>query len=633
MTLRHVLLGTAGHIDHGKTSLVHALTGIQTDRLPEEQARGISIELGFAHFREGDVQFHVVDVPGHERFIRQMTAGAAGIDLALLVVAADDGVMPQTREHLDILRLLGVSRGVVALTKTDLVDRELVELARDDVARLLADTPLDSAPIIPVSSKTGEGLAELRRALAMVAGTLPPRPTGGLFRMPIDRVFSVAGHGTVVTGSVLSGSVHPGETLEWLPSQVPVRVRGVQEYGAAIELSGVGRRCAINLAGVRDLAIERGDEVATPGFLQPSTRLLVEVTTLESAAEPVADRLSARLHLGTAEVPVRVARRGPPIEPGTRGFVELRLQHPVVAAWGQRFILRRLSPAQTMAGGVILDPGMGPQVRLAQLDDQGRWRNDPNPRVRLSHWWSRQDTIELNPLVSAWNVGIDPQQFPQLVADFKESGEMRALPGNAGWVHRERLGALADRMLGRIRTTVVARQPRRSLPRGVLLNACQNLAAAPLLELAWKELLTREQVVMVGSNFGPADLQVELSRVQRALLRNVVQKIADGGLAPPTEKELAAALEVLPGPLQAILTVLVEDERLVPLGNGFYYLPETLERAREICVARLTQGPATVSELREAWGVSRKHGIPLCEYFDAQGVTVRAGDLRKLGGH
>jgi len=633
MTPRHVLLGTAGHIDHGKTSLVRALTGIHTDRLPEEQARGISIELGFAHFREDDVQFHVVDVPGHERFIRQMTAGAAGIELALLVVAADDGVMPQTREHLDILRLLGVAQGVVALTKTDLVDPELVELARDDIARLLADSPFANAPIIPVSSKTGEGLAALRQALAAVARALPPRPSGVLFRLPIDRVFSVAGHGTVVTGSVLSGSVQSGETLEWLPARVPVRVRGVQEYGASIELSGVGRRCAINLAGARDLAIERGDEVATPGFLQPSTRLLVEVTTLESAAEPVADRLSARLHLGTAEVPVRVARPGPPIEPGEKGFAELRLQRPVVAAWGQRFILRRLSPAQTMAGGVILDPGVGPQTRLAQLEEQGGWRSDPDPRTRLSRWWAQMEMVDLDPLVAAWNVGIDPQQFPQFVADLKANGDLQALGGNAGWVHRDRLQALADQMLARIRSTVVARQPRRSLPRGVLLNACQNLAGASLLELAWKQLLTREHLVQVGGNFGPADLQVALSKVQRTLLRNVLQKMEEGGLAPPTEKELAAALEVQPAPLEAILTVLVEDERLIPLGKGFYYLPEALERARELCVARLSQGPATVSELRDAWGVSRKHGIPLCEYFDARGVTVRAGDLRKLGSH
>ena len=631
MTLRHVVLGTAGHIDHGKTSLVRGLTGIDTDRLPEERSRGISIELGFAHFRFGDVQFHIVDVPGHERFIRQMTAGATGMDLALLIVAADDGVMPQTREHLDILRLLGVSVGVVALTKVDLVEPDLVELALDDLRRLLVDSHLGGAPVIPVSSKTGMGLDDLRRALLTVVQTLPSRPTGQFFRLPIDRVFSVAGHGTVVTGSVLSGVVRPGDTLELLPARLPLRVRGVEEHGSTLEMSGAGRRCAINLAGGRDLGIVRGDELATPGFLEPATRLLVELKVLDSSADPVHDRLSTRLHLGTSEVPARVARAGPPLEPGQTGFVELRLQRPVVAAWGQRFILRRLSPEQTVAGGIVLDPAVSPAVRLANSEEQGRWRRDPQPQTRLSTWFLHRGVFEPDPVAAAWNLGIDPSQFPDLFAQLQASGELVPLPGNGGWVHRDHLATLAAAMVRRIRSTVAAHQPRRSLPRPILINSCQTLATPPELELAWKQLIGRGEVVAVGENFGPADLQIQLSKAQQSLLHNVLRKIVAGGLAPPTEKELLTELAVRPEALQAILTVCVEDHSLVALGGGFYFAPAALEKAQDLCTARLRQGPATVSQLREVWGVSRKHGIPLCEYFDGRGVTVRSGDLRHLG--
>jgi selenocysteine-specific elongation factor len=485
--------------------------------------------------------------------------------------------------------------------------------------------------VIPLSSKTGTGLDDLRLALVKTAQALPPRPNGDFFRLPIDRVFSVAGHGTVVTGSVLSGVVRPGDTLELLPARLPVRVRGVQEHGASLELSGAGRRCAINLAGVRDLRIDRGDELATPGFLEPTNRLLVELKVLDSAAAPLHDRLSARLHLGTSEVPARVARAGPPLEPGQTGFAELRVQRPVVAHWGQRFILRRLSPEQTIAGGIVLDPAVAPAARLATSEAEGCWRRDPEPRIRLSTWCSHRGVFQPDPMAAAWNLGIDPSQFPTLFAQLRASGELLPLGGHGGWLHRDHLATLANTMLQRIRSTVAAHQPRRSLPRPTLFHSCQHLATSPVLELAWKQLLSRGEVVAVGENFGPADLQVQLSKSQQSLLQNVLRKIVAGGLAPPTEKELMTELAVRPDALQAILTVCVEDHHLIALGGGFYYTPSALEQARDLCIARLRQGPATVSQLREVWGVSRKHGIPLCEYFDVRGITLRSGDLRHLG--
>ena len=626
---RPVILGTAGHIDHGKTRLVQALTGISTDRLPEEQARGISIDLGFAHFNAGPLQFSLVDVPGHERFVRNMVAGATGLDLALLVIAADDGVMPQTREHLDIMQLLGLPAGVIALTKIDLVDPELVPLLLDEVAQLVAGTFLAQAPVIPVSSATGQGLPQLVEALVATALAHPPRDPWPLFRLPIDRVFSVDGHGTVCTGSVWSGSVTAGETLELVPPGISVRVRQVQAHGHSADATQARQRCALNLAGIRPTAIERGMELVTPGSLVPSQRLLCRVQALAGNAAPLKDRLPVRLHLGTAEVPGRLCCGPTPIEPGAAQFAELRLDRPVVAAWGQRFILRRLSPPQTIAGGTILDPLVAPRERRASVAERAA-RLELAPELRLLDFFARRDLVPESPLPAAQSVGISPPQYPELVASLTRQQLLRPV---AGWglVAEARLAALADTVLDRIRTQVIAAQPRRSLPRQTLFNALQRVAPPPLLEAAWRRLLDTRRLVPVAGCFGPADLQVQLSKPQAALKQAVLERIEQAGLSPPTDRELATDLKARPESLQAILTICHEDGLLIPIGGGLHYTPAQLAQARALCRNALAGGPATVSQLREAWGVSRKYGIPLCEYFDARQLTLRAGDLRQAG--
>lgn len=627
---RHIILGTAGHIDHGKTTLVRALTGINTDRLPEERIRGISIDLGFAHFPAGEFEFHVVDVPGHEQFVRNMVAGATSFDLALLIVAADDGVMPQTREHLEIMELLGVSRGVVAITKADLVEPDLVELVRLDVADLTAGTFLEHAPVVPLCATTGAGCPELVQALVDVARQTPPRQVMPLFRLPIDRIFSVPGHGTVVTGAVLCGAVQPGDMLELLPRREPVRVRGVQLHGQSAREVGTAQRCAVNIAGTRIAGIRRGEEIATPGFLHPATRLLVGVRCLKSAPAPLKDRTTCRLHLGTAEVTARIIVKGHPVAPGDTGIAELRLEHPVVATWGQRFILRRLSPAVTIAGGTVLDPGVPPRRRVIDLQAAAQPRAAATPLERLSALFAEQDEIPASPLPAAWSVGISPDDYPALVDQLRRDGVLTALPGG-DWMHQSRLAALADLMFQRMRREVVRQQPRRSLPRATLLNLCQKLASPDRLEAAWRRLVADKRLIAVGENFGPADLQIQLSKAQQALKQGVLQKIEQAGLSPPTDKELAQELTARPEALQAILTLCREEQLLVDLGTGLHYTPRMLDRARQLCVDLLSAGPATVSQLREAWGVSRKFGVPLCEYFDAQGITRRAGDVRQLG--
>lgn len=625
-----VILGTAGHIDHGKTSLVRRLTGIETDRLPEEKARGISIELGFAHFRAGGFEFEVVDVPGHERFVHNMVAGATGIDLALLVVAADDGVMPQTLEHLEIMELLGISAGVVAITKTDLVDPDLVELVRLEIAERVQGTFLEGAPVVPVSSVTGAGCQALVEALVDTACRHPPHRPGSLLRMPIDRVFTVPGHGTVITGTVISGSVNTGDTLELLPAQIPVRVRTVQHHGQTASAGGRSQRCAVNLASIKASEIVRGNEIATPDYLSPALRLLVRLRCLTSSPVFFKDRVVHRLHIGTDEVSARIIVKGNPIGPGQTGFAELRLDRPVAAGWGQRFILRRPSPAITVGGGTVLDPGFSPRRRIASLQEAAQARESSNPFERLDAFLADLDQTPASSLEAAWRVGVEPEAYSRLVGQLHECGHLVRLAGEERFVHRRRLENLAESMLARMRAEVLRRQPRRSLARAVLLATCQKLAAPELLEIAFQRLMAQKRLVAVGDHFGPADLQVQLSKAQTALRQAILQRIEAAGLTPPTDKELAVELSARPDAVQSIMILLIEDGLIVPVGSGLHYAPAALEQAREICRAVLALGPATVSQLREAWGVSRKFGLPLCEYFDAQGLTLRAGDLRRL---
>jgi selenocysteine-specific elongation factor len=631
---RHVIVGTAGHIDHGKTSLVKQLTGIDTDRLPEEQARGISIDLGFAHFDVEEFHFGLVDVPGHERFVKNMVAGATGIDMALLVVAADDGVMPQTREHLEIMDLLGVAAGVIAVTKTDLVEPDFVELVRAEVAEQVRGTFLEGAPIIPVSSQSGAGIGELKQALVQVARGREWASRGELFRMPIDRVFSIAGHGTVVTGSVMGGEVRAGDVLELLPGQAPVRVRSVHRHGALVEESGAHRRTAINLAAIKTDEVHRGQELAAPGYLQPARRLLVKVRCLSSSPLALRDRMQLGLHLGTAETTARIILKGTAIEPGETGYAELRLAKPVVAAWGQPYILRRVSPPLTIAGGTILDPGIDLRRRIPDLAARAAPLELADEESRLAAYLAERDEIDSSRLVATWKVGVSPARYAGLLTRLSAQGVLIPVGtrDSKRLVHRGRLEAVAAAVDKRIRLELQAHQPRRALPRPFLQTACQHAGPAELVEAAFEKLLKERKLVRVGENIGPADAQVQLSKAQTAVRAKMLELIGQGGLTPPNLKELAPSLGQKPEQIQTLLTLCVEDGLLVDIGDGLHYPPAALERARVICQSTLAQqGSATMSQLREAWGVTRKYSVPLCEWFDAHHLTTRTGDLRHPG--
>lgn len=629
--IKRVLLGTAGHIDHGKTSLVARLSGINTDRLPEEKARGISIDLGFAHWESDGIRFGIIDVPGHERFVKNMVAGATGVNLGLLVIAADDGVMPQTREHLEIMDLLGIPTGAIAITKTDIVEADFVELVEAEIEDLTAGTFLDGCPIVPVSSHTGAGIDELRSVLTQMATKLELASDAAWFRMPIDRVFSIPGHGTVVTGSVLGGEVKAGDTIELLPEGREIRVRSVQVHGSSSDDSEANQRTAINLAGVKTEEVSRGQELATTGYLKTSKRLLVEVNCLSSSPVVLKDRLEVSLHLGTTESPVRIVTKGRTIKQGDKAFIELRLTEPVVATWGQRFILRRISPAVTLAGGRVLDPGIPSGRRLRSIEESAAGMASAEPLQRLSALIGAQDPVT-EKKAAAWRGGIDPRQFDDLVEQLRKDGTIKSI-GSINIVHTERFVALSKSIMRMIREELDRLQPRRSLPRQKILILCKPLADQSLLAETITQLIKAKELVSVGINLGPADAQVELTKRQRKALDQMLHAINDAGLNPPTTKELSTTIDQKPDIVANLLNVCVEDGLLIRVSKDLFFTPGSLDKGRIVCAEAIEKSEAgsTMAELRDAMQVTRKFAVPLCEFFDEAQVTKRNGDTRVAG--
>ncbi|HEX9080186.1 MAG TPA: selenocysteine-specific translation elongation factor, partial [Desulfuromonadaceae bacterium] len=433
--MKHLILGTAGHIDHGKTALVKALTGIDTDRLKEEKERGITIELGFAHLElENGIQLGIVDVPGHERFIRSMVAGVGGMDLVVLVIAADEGIMPQTREHLEICQLLGVKKGLVALTKSDLVDNDWLDLVSEEVRDYLNGTFLEGASVIPVSSRTGAGLADLKEALAALAAVVPEKESEGPFRLPVDRVFTITGFGTVVTGTLLSGGIAVGDEVEILPSGRTCRVRGIQTHGSKEERAVAGQRVAINLQGVEHSEVGRGDVVAPAHEFRTTRAVDARLDYLPSAPGELRHRATLRLHSATYEVPAQVILLDrDTLKPGETASVQLRLKAPVLLLPGDPFVVRAYSPQATVGGGRVLDPAP--------------------PRRRR-----RSDTAQA--LLTALNDGTDEEKVRLLVAEGLFSGISQEDIILRSGLPRKRVEAALTPLLSAGEAVLATREPR-----------------------------------------------------------------------------------------------------------------------------------------------------------------------------
>lgn len=628
------IIGTAGHIDHGKTSLVRLLTGINTDRLPEERARGISIDLGFAFFETARFQFGVVDVPGHIRFIRNMVAGATGIDLALLVVAADDSVMPQTREHLEILELLGIKSGLIVITKSDLVNSEMISLVTAEVEELVLGTRFENAPIVCVSSLTGNGLSLLRDTLDKIADSIPVPPERTVFRMPIDRVFSIPGQGTVVTGTVLSGMIDKGGLVELLPERILVRVRGVQNHGRGLLKSSSRRRTGINLAGVKCDAVRRGQELASPGYFRPSTRLLVSLQVLRSSPEKLRTRRSLKLHIGTGEVTARIIIPNGEVQLGGSGFAELRLEHPIVAEYGQRFILRQLSPALTVGGGIILDPQLDLKWRIPDLQALAEARASDLHYSRIESLLSFRIRTDITHSELACRTGVSLEECPVILNQMQVQGRLRIISRHSHtcYVVASQWQHFLNSSIESIERLFKIHHPRRVLSEQVIHNAVRAVTPDSLTHAVLAELKDMNWLVTDGANWGPTELQIKLSHRQRDLQFVLIERVKDAGLAPPFLKELAALLEHPLEKIEPLVGLAVEQGLLIKIAPNLCYTLPALERGRAVCQALLLEhGDVSVARLRDEWKVSRKHSIPLCEWFDSIGVLQRQLDVHVAG--
>ena len=616
--MKSIIAGTAGHIDHGKSALVRALTGIETDRLKEEKQRGISIDLGFAHLQlSQNLRVAFIDVPGHERFIKNMLAGVGGIDLVLFVIAADESIKPQTREHFDICRLLGIRRGIVVLTKADLVDSDILDLVRLEVDEFVHGSFLEGATVVPVSSTTGVGISDLRSELDKIAAGIRERDSSQYFRLPIDRAFSMRGFGTVVTGTLISGTVRLEQEVELHPAHKQVRIRGIQVHGASVDRATAGQRTALNIAGVEPDELARGMMLAEAGRFQ-SVQQLDCVFDLLPSARPLKHRAPIHFHSGTAEVEaeVRLLDRTEAMQPGSRGYVRFLLRDPLQLLPGDRFIVRMFSPVITIGGGTILDigaPRRGTADRLRVLE------SEPLPE-------------EIAVLVRESRYGMS---MPELVARLGalESDIRKAAPAAKLIVIETPQFWLVDpawaaSQLERIQEILKAFHRANPLLPGLSKEALRSrqLPGAPPFLL--DALLARAKTIAIdGETVRLASHKVSLKQDEEEAAGKIESAFRTAGLAVPFVQDVLAKSGVEAARARTILQMLLREKKLVRISDELVFHPAAIQALREL-LAKHKGARFSVPEFKDWTGVSRKYAIPLLEYLDREHITRREGDLR-----
>jgi selenocysteine-specific elongation factor len=632
--VKSIVVGTAGHIDHGKSALVRALTGTDPDRLKEEKARGITIDLGFAHLDLAGLTLAFVDVPGHERFVKNMLAGAGGIDAVILVVAADESIMPQTREHFEICRLLRVPAGVVVLTKSDLADADMRALAAMEVRELVAGSFLDGAPIVEVSSKTGEGLDELRRVLAEVAAWIPGRTADGPVRLPIDRVFSIRGFGTVVTGTLVSGALTADRDAVVLPPGRAVKIRGLQVHGEAATTATAGHRVAVNLGGVDVAELARGETLCTPGAFEPTRRFDATVDLL-ATARPLRHGARVRFHQGTTELLGRVAigslvgRQGGPSEipAGGSAFTRVRLEAPAVLTRGDRFILRAYSPPITIGGGIVLDPhpprsAIRNAVARARFEQMAGGAED----AILAFLGERQGA-GLARVALGSRAGLTAAEADGAVARLVARGQVRVI-GDV-LAAPEVLRSLSERLLTALKAHHAAEPLSEGLPREEAREKIFGRAAPAVFDHVVASLVG-EQKIVARDRLALAGHALALSP-EEANARDALARIyRDAALAPPDLAAAAAAAAISATVADRVTRLMLRQKTLVRLDTLLFHADALAKLKTEIVALKAggTQVRVDVASFKERYGITRKFAIPLLEYLDRERVTRRMGDAR-----
>jgi selenocysteine-specific elongation factor len=633
IAMKSVIVGTAGHIDHGKSALVEALTGTHPDRLAEEKRRGITIDLGFAFLEENDVRYGFVDVPGHERFVSNMLAGAAGIDVLLLAIAADESIKPQTREHFEICRLLGVQRGVVALTKRDLVDSDTLELVRLEAEEFLRGSFLEKAPLIPVSAKTGAGLGELKAALRDAAASITLRDASRYLRLPIDRAFAMKGFGSVVTGTLVSGSVGAGDEVELFPGGERLRVRGVQSGGKEVERATPGQRTAVNLAGIEHTALKRGMALATPGKFRKTRRIDVCLELLSSATK-MKQRTRLHFHAGTAETIAEVFFHGTKeLAPGGSAFANLKLKDEILVLAGDRFIVRQFSPVETIGGGAVLDP----LARRPMLRDTGRVAF-----LGTLERGNREEILGMMTERALLGLGLDEivARTAWVGTEIRDAVKNVSGAGRAKVVSAEPLVLVSGKAFEEVRKKILEKVDRFQKENPLLPGISREDLRASLgrrvrteaFRAALEELVAEKKLDAPGELVKRAGSEITLQPEEAKAKEQIEAAFATAGLAVPSVKEVLTKLSVESKRAEKLLQILLREKSLVRVSPELIFHRKALGQLKEqLGGYKKTKGERiSVPVFKELTGITRKYAIPLLEYLDRERVTRRAGDERVI---
>jgi len=630
--MRNIVVGTAGHIDHGKSSLVRALTGIDPDRLKEEKARGITIELGFAHTTIGNTRVAFVDVPGHERFVRTMLAGVGGIDCVLLIVAADESVMPQTREHFDICRLLRIPRGIIVVTKSDLADTDMRALVRQDVAALVKGSFLESAAVVEVSAATGDGLDRLRELLVAHAGRAEARPIDGAARLPIDRAFSMKGFGTIVTGTLVSGKIAVDQELVVQPGDRTVKVRGVQVHGRAAAEAVAGQRTAINLGGLNLGDVSRGETLMAAATLSVTRRIDAEIDLLPSA-KPLKHGARVRVHNGTAEVLGRVSIAGPSatdVAPGNGSLVRFRLEAPAVLTRGDRFIIRSYSPPVTIGGGVVLDaaptrPGIRTAEGQAALE---RLAVTKDGDAALAAMIDAAGLAGIAPSSLIARGGVAPERLRTVIEALSSRGVVSA---GDRLVSARHLAHASDRLVA----LVTASHKAHPMSEGLSREEAREKIFAKVAPSIFEQVLNQLKATrtLVGSErLALPTHKATVAGADDHIRTAILDAFRSGGLKPPDGQGLEAAVKAPAPVIQKVVALLLREKLLTRLDTLVFHAEALQQLKREVAAlkgsASGNQATVDVAAFKERYGISRKYAIPLLEFLDRERVTRRTGDVR-----
>jgi len=634
--LEHVIIGTAGHIDHGKSALVRALTGRDPDTLPEEKARGMTIELGFVFLDDPAYpkQLVFIDVPGHEKFVKTMAAGASNIDAALLVIAADEGVAVQTREHFDILRLLDVKLGIIALSKCDLVDEARLAELTASVRAFVRGSFLADAPILPVSALTGSGVAGIKSALQAIGRRVGPRPDSGVFRMPVDRVFTMHGFGTVVAGTILSGAVAAGDRVEIYPEGLKTRVRGVQVHGTKADRSSTGRRTALNLQDVPKEDLRRGQVAAAEGSLGPTARLDVRLDVLPDAPREIKHRERVRLHVGTDEVMARLAViGGQTVAPGASAAVQLVLERPTVALPGDRFVIRSFSPIVTIGGGRILDAAPEKHKRFSGRVLEGLEKLGGTAREAVEQMFVQAGGAPGSVPAIARKLGRGEPEVAAAVSALLADGRLVLLPGEKPerYLHRSAYEGLTDGLIASVRAYFERNPYRPAMPYSDLRAEFLKTGDAETLKLSLDSLVAAEALLRKDAGIALAGREAKADPAEAALRARIEGAFLAARFAAPLEDEVRTRLGLNPSVFNPVFNSLLRSGELVRLAPKVVYHRETVEAARAAVAGLIERhGAVTIAELRDRLELSRKYAQAILEYFDKTGYTKRVEDRHVL---